>query len=381
MGENNSASRLITQNLLISAETALRSNYVDKSNIIDLSSLINLVVLHDNILILGGNNHNLSCEIVDWVSENINLNKDNVENPAIISLAKKHLTVYFGKEKSDRFNTVFELALNPEVSLYESYLYPEWDGSNEINLSLEELALLESQDDARIKLGQSPKLNLDLQFLMRTFLYMAYTDFSSIPFTPDNTRAPIVTKLIQKQEATLRGQLSEAIQKQFIEYPKIGGREIRSLTTPFATVVFQRSKGNRTKILEETIRLRDEMEKTRIRLSDLERKMLMFSRDESIAAESQWKKVIKEIERDFGVEPNLVSFKRGISFTKEIGEVMDDPKSWKAWLATLALLPVEVITRLYNRRPVFEIHSLRKQLPGINRLDSLIHELFGDLKK
>jgi hypothetical protein len=218
------------------------------------------------------------------------------------------------------------------------------------------------------------------KFLVRTFLYLAYSDLFKIPFTSDSARSVVVATVMNNEDNFFRSRLVKTLQETYEKYPSISANEPRRLVSPFAAIVFERCNGMRSKLVKEIQKIREELKPTRERLRELERNALWGSRTESIEAEEKIHKVLNEIVQHFGLRPGLFSWKRGISLAGESGDIIDNPTSWKAWLTGLVSLPVEIALRLSQRRPVAEIHNLQQALPGPRTLDKSLYELFGEIK-
>lgn len=218
-------------------------------------------------------------------------------------------------------------------------------------------------------------------FLLRAFLYLAYAHLLEIPFTPDHARSAIIKRILNNEDTFFRTRILNSLQENFEKYPPPFGDDLRQITSPFAAVVFQRCNGNRSRLVTEIKKMRDEMKPTRERLRELEWHAIWDNRAEGIKAESKLRKVVDEIAQNFGPQPGLLNWETGISLGEETGEIIDNPTSWKAWLEALLQLPLEIASRLIYRRPVAEIHRLQNELPGSRALNKVLVDLFGDLKK
>src|ERR1041385_4826580 len=126
-----STTRILTQNLLISASEAETDKEVWESSVEDLSALINVVALYDDIFILGRatafdafvNHSNLMGFLNDeQIIKTQTLDKAASED--ISQRAKKHLALYLdvldnkGRRNIERFEPLLRSALSPSEAFY-----------------------------------------------------------------------------------------------------------------------------------------------------------------------------------------------------------------------------------------------------------------------
>jgi hypothetical protein len=152
------------------------------------------------------------------------------------------------------------------------------------------------------------------------------------------------------------------------------------VSSPVAALVFERTGGKRSKLAIEIQKLRDELAPARERLNKLEIATRQGKRSEAIRAERKWAAALEEVTTNFGPNPGLLDVRRLLSFGEGAGDIAADPTSLKAWLAALGGLQVEVLKRLLAQRPLIEIHRLRSELPGNEKLRASIGSLFGDVR-
>jgi hypothetical protein len=154
---------------------------------------------------------------------------------------------------------------------------------------------------------------------------------------------------------------------------------LRQTITPFAAIVFERAYPSKKNIIREMAKLREELAPFRIRMRKYEKKAFWSDWDENNEAENKWQEVLNEIEKSFGKEPKLITFKRGLGFGEALGELVQEPHKIGSWTKLLLGQPLEVTQRMLLRAPVIEIHQLRKNLPGPPQLWKTASRLFGDI--
>ena len=380
-----STSRIVTQNLVISASEAETETEVWQSSVDDLSTLINLVALYDEVFILGraaefsayGKHSDLMRFLVDeQIIKTQSLNQEAREE--ISQIAQKHLAVYLDQDKVEKFEPLLRFALSPTEAFYG--LAYNSDGVEDVQIGDLWLRTLPDNIDLVETLEREASVARGGTFLIRSFLYVAYSDFLRVPFTPDSARSAVIQKVIKNEDTFFRTRIFNKLQENFENYPSPSTGDYRQITSPFAAVVFERCNGQRSRLAKEVQKIRDQLKPTRERLRELEWTALWGKRAESVEAEGKIQNVLNEIAQHFGQHPGLLSWEKGISLGKDTGEIASNPTSWKAWLTALSSLPVEIARRLANRRPVAEIHRLQQELPGARMLNKSIDDLFGKLK-
>jgi hypothetical protein len=154
---------------------------------------------------------------------------------------------------------------------------------------------------------------------------------------------------------------------------------------PLAAIIFKRAYPDKRNIPTEMAKLREELTPLRKRLHDIEDRLLWRSYDEMLAAEAQWKSILAEIERAF-IEPAFrhasaeVKMRQALNLAEPVGDLIANPLSPGTWAKALLGAPIEAVYRMLRRRPVVEIHRLRRQLPGPRQLEELISHLFGEVR-
>lgn len=373
--------RLITQNLLISAAVFEREQHIQETALQDLSILIDLFCLYDCAVVLGRSEwaefNKLQTDLGSMLKQHEFIDIQHPDSETITQVARKHLASFLGIEDVERYQGILRYALTPSEIAYRSEALP--DGMKEIELGKEWLYTASSREGLLRQLGRERNAARGTTFFIRTFLYLAYADVAKLTFTPDAIRCPVLEGVLRDENEFLRKSLLTKLQTTWEHYPQSGYLALRRTVSPFAALVFERAK-NRSDIVFEMEMLRQELAPLRERILSLEEKALWGSRDEAIEAERNWNQALNEIEKKFGKDPRLINIERAISWSGSIGEVIDNPTSWKSWLASLTEVPVQVAVRLASQRPAVEIHHLRSKLPAPDRLARSVERLFGTIE-
>lgn len=204
-------------------------------------------------------------------------------------------------------------------------------------------------------------------------MYVAFADLHGMPFAPDTARHPVVEGIYSGEEQ-FRGRLRATLNRTSAETTP-GDRELLRQVPPLAAVVFERARSSGS-ISSELFKLRNELAPNRDTIGDLENEMLFSSGDAAMKAQTKWNQVLVEVERNFGLEPRIVTSKAVLQLGVHLGEAVTNPLSLKAWLSVFANLPAEGIKRLHARRTMIELHRLRPELPAAERLRRSLHIQF-----
>lgn len=409
--------RLVTYNLLNAALSCARAERqrVNLLQVEDLCTLADLFCLYDGIVLLGYNwkwcgpklaeRNDLAAALAecDFIHE---VAPRDLEGDDLYRAHAKHLAAFLGQDLdtfADRLPTVGH-GLSED---YVEFMMGHGDRGDmatptDLMKHLHERTRRERPTwDAHVRLGGTPdgwfehmrwvrtipgrsamvaalaeetRQNQRMhKFIMRTFVYVAYADVQRMPFTPDAARHPVVEGIVAEEDQ-VRGRLQSAL-KSVVAETTPGDKDLLRRVPPLAAVLFERARTARD-IVPELVRLRNELAPLRETLRNLERQMLYESRDTAIRAAAKWDQAVDEVERNFGLEPRLITRKLALKLGEHLGETVDNPTSFKSWWAALAQLPAEVMRRLIARHTLIELHRLRPELPASERLRGAIQRIF-----
>jgi hypothetical protein len=405
--------RLITYNLLNSALSCVGAEHRWASliQVEDLGALVDLFCLYDGVVLLGHNwkwhshrlakRNELAAALVecDFIHEIDPWRFADFEGENLERVHAKHLAVFLGQKLdtfADRLPTV-------GGSLSEDYVefLTGFHDYGEVAVPVDLMGHLRTWD-SHVDLGGAPDqwsgqmrwvrtvpsrsamvtaLAEEIrqggqrmhQFIKRTFVYIAYADVLRIPFTPDSARHPVVERIVT-EENQFRGRL-QSILKSVVAETTPGDKDLLRRVPPLAAVLFDRAQTVHD-IVPELLQLRKDLAPLRKTLRKFERQMLYDSRDTAIKTKKKWDQAVDEVERNFGIEPRLITGKRALQLGESLGEAVDNPTSLKSWWAAFTQLPAEVIRRLIARHTLIELHRLRPELPASERLRSAIQRIF-----
>jgi hypothetical protein len=383
-GEKVAKARLVTWNQFFSASAYEREEPISWAVLEDLSSLIDLLCMYDRLRVIGDPDQPpFLTHKTDFFGAMRGSRAIDVHAPsgpkleALHSLTRRHLRLCLPalpiSDVDSWLSKAFALNAVPEVRERVATMNAEVRLGAAPELStgdFSQLANVLARPDDQLALRP---------FVVRTFMYLAYAEIEEMPFAADSSRRVLASNAIAC-ESDLASQLLERIKNQWKKYPSVGAVRLRSRTSPFSAVVFERSKGDRRAIPTEILQLRDELKSIRERVAEFERRILSATeRDDEVRAESKWNAVLGEIERSFGPSPRLVSLSSGIALADAVGKVLDHPQKPTSYLSALEKLPLDIVVRLFRRQPMAQAHKLRSELPSSSRLVSAIRSVFPEM--
>jgi hypothetical protein len=380
--------RLITQNLLGSADLYETDSSVDWASIYDLCVLINLFCLYDNVVVIGREAtskyiiQNPQSELLSLLADSrfvsvedfVGKKKEKVLKD-VSQAARGHLRALLAEsDDPDHYERLVRRCLQPSAVEYGLKSTP--DRGRDFMTIGAWLRTAPSRRDILSELEKKSNFVRAYTFVVRTFLYLAYANTQTLMFTPDATRENMLGPIIDAEQS-LRTKLLKKLrgtsQKQLVV------SDFSVKIAPFAAIVFDRAK-RRGDISREMERLRKELAPLRERLRGAE-ETAWKSDPEQQKAEQKWRQVFVEIERTFGKGEALFSIRNVLNFAGTAGEAIDEPHKKGKWAKALASLPVEILLRILDRQPAIEIHRLREAIPATEKLRMKINYLFGDVKE
>ena len=390
-------SRLTSQNLIMSANRAIEGQ-ATKESVQDLTALINTVVLHDAVRILGPleiwADRARHFSLVNWLMGSgmlIPTQLHGDERERIIHAAQKHLAIALGSKEIPRFEEVLEESYLQRVCYSSIATHSDDDidleaGRQRVNAALPgEISLLLNPEDRWAR---------GTMFFIRTFFYLGYMDIAKIPFVSDAIRSPFIAT-VQAQQMSFQAELLRKVQDAFSENLAFNG--IAEWLSPFAAVVFQRCRGDRTRIIDEIANLRDEIQPDRERLFQLEdeyqygvsanshadtRHVLDFDDGSSTMRVSQkarrrFKEALDELTERYGTGGQPMESREMLALGTATAGVAMGPLGATNWIKLVSSLPVNEMKRMFTRRRFAEMYRLFSKLRGPAVLQHSIEQLFG----
>jgi len=370
--ETSTGTRLITHNLVLSAGAALSGKQEFLS---DLYLLIDLFCLAPRAVVLGRDRtiETGHTDLTDLLRQYNFVS--SVPSPGSCELtvsARTQLLTYLKTGKADPLlDEVFTWAAK-----YCNYPVQHIaDGGDEFRRGQTLLQTFTGADGV-IRILPDPSgsnEHREVIFFVRSFLYLAMAEESQLVFVPDSTRASLVASLLESNRR-LRERLREALHQGYQERLGVGlNRDVG----PLAAVVFERSGGDPYRIVSEMAKLRDELAPMRKRLTEAECRIFSGTGDDVAEEVNKWEGIVKEIRQSFGLEPSLVTLEKLLGSAPESVGASAAERPGVSWTQLLLNLSVEPIRRMLARGPVVELHRLRRELPGADRLGKAVRNLFG----
>jgi hypothetical protein len=277
------------------------------------------------------------------------------------------------KEKAAQekaFEKLIRFGLTPDSAVYGLMYSP--DRGDDVRVGSKWLKTVPTTSDVLARLKKEKDETRGTTFVVRSFLYLAYSEITGCLLVPDATRVPVINDMVAV-ERDIREKILETLQETWTGHVSA----ITERVSPFAAIVFERAEGDRRRIPQQMDLMRSDLATLRRRVRRAEQKLFFGKGDEIADAENTWRKANEEIKRSFGSEPHLVTVDGVLSLAKTGAATIDSPTKVKSWMSILLGLPVEVLRRVAARRPAVELHRLRPERTAPGRLAQSIKALFG----
>jgi hypothetical protein len=374
-----SGHRLVTQNLLADAGQFEISNSLDLNSIAELSKFIDIFCLYDKIAVLGRHSYSMlrqNSEFFEAITSVIEV-KEFTDTSNVVEAACIHLGNYLEETESDSAwkRRLFDAILSPDVVERTSSAIP--DSVSDFELGDLWLKTLPTNADVISELEKERDAYRGAAFLIRSFLYLAYSDVNGLPFTPDAVRGVVLNKIIKKEQA-LRSRLMVKIRESGSTNLVADSFDLTRRVSPLAAIVFERAWPKKNNIVSEMITLRNQLSGLRERIRVIEQGLLFANSSEEKRLSRKWESIFNELERAFGKGEGLLTIKSGIGLAEAVGKVVDDGHKVSSWTKLLLGLPVETAERMLARRPLVELYQLRRAVPSSSRLRKAVDRLFGE---
>jgi hypothetical protein len=342
--------------------------------------LIDLFCLYDDVAVLGRQTNaffdqresdfSTILEQQDFVKI-----LDGYEDEKKVSeISYMHLRAFLGEDKAPYAEELVSYVLNPARFNFGFSLDPHRDEQFLVGQRL--LRNASSVDEIRRRLDAKDYEARQITFVVRSFIYVGYSNVHQLPFTADSTRMKMLSSALDGQDE-LRTKLLEKLRRS-VELGAISEpTELQRRISPLASIVFDRAwpgRGNIPKLMEQ---LRKELAPMRERLKEAENAAIWGVQAEELSAVRKWNSVFEEIEQAFGRDERLLSIRRGLNFAGLGATAIGELKKASGWAKVLLDLPVDAAQRMLARRPAIELFNLQKEIPGSARARRRIADLFG----
>jgi hypothetical protein len=308
--------------------------------------------------------------------------RDSQRIRRIIAAAQRRFAAFVNTDECEVSDEVVERLLGAE-SIARCWDAPDRflhiaESSHDVNLGLRQLrSELARAGGAR---GVPASARLDsyaLTFVMRTFLYLAYSDAERLNLTLDSNRQPI-SSLLLAGEAEFRSRVLTRLRDAYRSTPGAADLQSTRRLSPFAAIVFQRARPHKHRLVYEMEYLRKELANVRIELRSMEATLFQTDVD-ARRATSKLNRALAEIDRRFATQGHQVSLGEATRFASDAVEIVAAPQNPVGWVKAVFGLPKDILDRWLAQRTLLSVHALRDALPASESLRSAVHELFGDL--
>ena len=204
--------KLITQNLLMSAALYETPHALDWASIQDLCVLINLFCLYDNVVVLGRqanpvqqrNDSGIYEVLSDQEFVQVHEVTDKKTTEEISRVARSHLrSVLRPGTDTSLYDSLMKRSLHPSEVVFGLTRLPDQvqpDQVQDFGFIPEWLVDEPSYDEFLSKLENRNNVPRSYTFMARTFLYLGYSDVKGLSFTPDTARVPVVEQICRSEE-------------------------------------------------------------------------------------------------------------------------------------------------------------------------------------
>jgi hypothetical protein len=373
------ARRLVTHNLLHEAAYFEAAKSITWFSIRELSVFIDLFCLYDDIAVLDWN---LRSFPRDGSSEFFGLLEDakfvrNYEahgDTRVTDSACAHLGFALGRNAViDDCRQVVELCTNADFVGQVAAFFPR--EQHELQRGWDWLRAIRPDENIRAEFESDKDILRSTVFLVRTFLYASLAEVWGMPFVPDLARSSALRPMV-KGEGNLRQQILEKLRTVFQEQPLGDDFGLTRNVTALAGIVFGRAleKGN---VVQEMAKLRNELAPLRARLRKFEDIIQHGTAAEETAAKGEWSRAFEELEHEFGEGDGNVTINVILRLAAAASRILSDPTAIGRWIDAIMGQPKEWLLETLNKKPLIEIHQLRKDMPATGRLRGDIARLFN----
>jgi hypothetical protein len=274
-----SGQRLITQNLIADAARFEISDALDLNSISELSKFIDIFCLYDKVTVLGRQAYSMmrrNSEFIDALDQIVEI-KEFGDRTKVIDIASAHLGTYLDGRQGDASwkSRLLDAVLSPDA--VERSFDPNPDSASDLELGDLWLKTLPTSADVVSELKKEREAHRGATFLIRRFLYLAYSDVTGLPFTPDAVRSVVLEKVLREEQA-LRSKLIAKLKEAGSMSLMGNNTHLTRRISPLASIVYERAWPKKENIVSEMVALRSELRSLRERLRSVEQELLVGGR-------------------------------------------------------------------------------------------------------
>jgi hypothetical protein len=217
-------------------------------------------------------------------------------------------------------------------------------------------------------------------YLTRAFQYWSIANSRQLAFYPDYGRSGLLREYLKREHKSLADEayrrIAEALAADVEELRRAGNRHVIPMP-PLAALVLNKCNGDRSKLLDALLGVRQEFSATRTALTDVDNHIRAAR---SIKDGQQWSQkrtqILSELAKK-AQQPDETIFDQGLDFLSKLIGVVVTPMNPAAYADLIESIPLEWIRQQWGRRPVAQLLSLRRKVSNQSNLDTLVFGLFG----
>lgn len=366
------ATRLVTQNLLVSAAAATeRDRDLSEENVEDLATVIALSCLYDR-LILVGPQHLLDFNhpLLEYLRSNVVVTQAPSDHDwkKALARAERYAGEFLGvgilRNAAELFDRMYHMSRR--YGLDNSDL--QEDGPEDIYVAKQLLKDVRTAEELR-KFVSDHEQWIVISYVLRTFLYIAFSDRLGVPIAVDTARQPLIVEVAEDSQRRLREAIILTV-ADGIRTDQSIRRPVRKVASPFASIVFNESK-DRAAIVDRLKTLRDEHLQFRLDLRPLEEKLYATRGSEREQAEARLAAALEALARRYSVKTAQdLAIRRIVAAAKPAANLLGLQPGDALDAAATKLMAKDAEMTLA------ELHSLQRKMPSSAEQDADIRRLF-----
>ncbi len=191
MFSDTSGQRLITQNMIADAALFEISDNLTWNSIYELSKFIDVFCLYDRVTVLDRQSYSMlerNTDFFDALKDIVEV-REFSRDADLLNTACAHFGTYLGEEEDPTRlrDRLIDAIFYPETVERSFAATP--DSVHDLKLGDEWVRTLPKDADVVSELRKERDAYRGTTFLIRTFLYLAYSEVNRVPFTPDAVRS------------------------------------------------------------------------------------------------------------------------------------------------------------------------------------------------
>jgi hypothetical protein len=364
------AARLVTQNLLISAAAAAQPDrYVTEENVVDLATVISLSCLYDRLVLLGPRHLlDFNSPLLAFLRTDVVEIRDIADSEwkRSVERAQKYCSAFLRTTPLPQATEVFE-----EIySMSRRYgLDLEPDGPGDVETGKRLLENVGSSKDLRAKLENENDW-IVTAYVLRTFLYIGFSDHLRIPIAVDRARQEFVSEIADDSQVRVREAVFQTISDGLRSNRSLS-QPVRSIASPFAAIAFNEAI-DRAQLVTRAKELRRELLDFRLKLRPLEEALETAVGDERDEPEAKLAAALEALSHRYSVKSTQdLRIRRIVADAKPVAKALSLDIS-----DALERTAEKLIVR-DAENTLAELHELKRKLPSTAGQDSDIKRLFG----